>query len=114
MRHFLIKFFFPAIFISLVMLSSRCSSPPGDQKPQTHHVDIIEMKFSPTELTVNKGDTVIFINKDIITHNVTEQNDKKWASAPLQSDQSYKLVVKESAEYYCSFHPVMKGKLVVK
>ncbi len=114
MRYFLTTFSYPVLLFSLISISPGCSTPPGGQKPQTHLVEIIGMKFQPDELTVNKGDTVIFTNKDILTHNVTEQNDKKWASAPLLSNQSYKLAVKESADYYCSFHPVMKGKLVVK
>jgi len=114
MRYLLTRSSCAVVLFSLVSISSGCSTPPSGQQPQTHQVDIIGMKFQPAELTVNKGDTVIFTNKDILTHNVTEQNYKKWASAPLLSNQSYKMAVKESADYYCSFHPVMKGKLVVK
>jgi len=71
------------------------------------------MKFQPAVLTVNNGDTVVFVNKDLLTHNVTEEN-KGWSSTPLSANQSYKKVIKESSGYYCSFHPVMKGKLIVK
>jgi plastocyanin len=72
------------------------------------------MKFQPAELTVNKGDTVIWTNHDIVTHDVTEEKDKLWTSGPLASGQSWSMVVNNSADYYCSIHVVMKGKLIVK
>ena len=72
------------------------------------------MQFQPSELSVKKGDTVVFINKDIVAHDVTEEKSKEWRSSPLLTDQSFKLVVTKTADYYCSLHPVMKGKIQVK
>jgi plastocyanin len=71
------------------------------------------MQFQPAELLVNKGDTVFFINRDIVVHDVTEKN-RSWASSPLSTDHEYSMVVKNDVEYYCSIHPVMKGKLRVQ
>ncbi|NEM97693.1 plastocyanin/azurin family copper-binding protein [Pontibacter burrus] len=83
-------------------------------KPQTHVVEIKQMKFNPAELTVNKGDTVVFVNKDVLRHDATETTGKSWKSPALASGQSWKVVATKSASYYCSFHPVMKGKIIVK
>jgi plastocyanin len=77
-------------------------------------VQISAMQFQPAEITVNKGDTVIFTNNDMLVHDVTEEANKAWTSSPLSTGQSYKLVVTESADYFCSIHPVMKGKLLVE
>ena len=71
------------------------------------------MKFQPAELTVNKGDTVIWINKDIVPHDITEIN-RAWASPLLNTGDTWEKVVTESASYFCSIHVVMKGKLIVK
>jgi len=72
------------------------------------------MQFQPSELKVTKGDTVQFKNEDMVTHNIVEASSKKWASDLLNTGQTWKLVVNQSADYYCSIHPVMKGKIVVQ
>ena len=81
-------------------------------KPRTHIVEIKDMKFQPENLQVHKGDTVIWINKDIVAHDVTAVN-KAWNSPPLLSDTSWKKAITQSDSYYCSIHVVMKGKVTV-
>jgi plastocyanin len=79
----------------------------------THVVEIRQMKFEPQEIRVHAGDRVVWINKDIMNHDVTEQSKKAWASSPLTTGQSWSLVVTQTADYYCNLHQVMKGKIVV-
>ena len=82
--------------------------------PEVHTIVISAMQFSPTELTLQKGDTVIFLNKDLVVHDITQEPDKAWSSSNLSPGQSYRMAVRESSNYYCSIHPTMKGKLVVQ
>jgi plastocyanin len=86
----------------------------AETTPKLHTVEIKQMQFQPSELTVQKGDTVVFINKDLVVHDVAEEADKAWSSSSLPPGQSYSLVVNKSADYYCTIHPVMKGKLLVQ
>jgi plastocyanin len=79
-----------------------------------HTILIKQMKFEPAELNLHKGDTVLWINKDITDHDVTEETKKAWTSPKLMIGKSWTKVVKESANYYCSIHVVMKGKLIVE
>jgi plastocyanin len=72
------------------------------------------MQFQPKELTVQKGDTIVWINRDIVAHDVTEESGKAWHSSPLATGNSWQLVATRSANYYCSIHVVMKGKLLVQ
>lgn len=99
------------LFFLSIMLIAGCGNY-STHNPQTHIIEIKGMTFQPDELTVNKGDTVIWINKDIIMHDVTEEN-KTWASPSLASESSWKKVVTKNSDYYCSIHVVMKGKLTV-
>lgn len=99
--------------VCLGLLLYSCSTSPETTAPKSHTVTISGMQFLPAELSVQKGDTVVFINKDIVQHNVAEEKAKAWSSQPLSTGQSYKMVANESADYYCTFHPVMKGKLLV-
>jgi plastocyanin len=79
-----------------------------------HTVVIRQMKFEPAELKLHKGDTVLWINKDITEHDITEEVGKKWSSSKIPVNKSWYKVVKESADYFCSIHVVMKGKLLVE
>jgi plastocyanin len=85
----------------------------SDKKPKVHTVEIKQMKFEPAILNVRKGDEVIFINRDIVDHDVTEQNTKAWTSSKLSTGASWHTIVTKSELYYCSIHLVMKGRIIV-
>ena len=100
--------------IGWLFLLLGCSPEPSKNELQTHKVEIKQMQFQPATLILQKNDTVLFINHDLVAHNVTETSKKAWASSTLASGSSWKVVVNQSADYYCTIHPVMKGKLVVQ
>ena len=91
-----------------------CAGSSEEKIFRSHTVEIRAMQFQPAELSVNRGDTVVFINNDILVHDVTEENSRKWTSSPLPAGASFKLIAEESTGYFCTLHPVMKGKLVIK
>ena len=78
--------------------------------PTTHTVVISQMKFNPEKLNVKKGDKVIWINKDIVPHDVTEMN-KKWTSGPLKTGEKWSKTINGNFDYFCSIHVVMKGSV---
>jgi plastocyanin len=109
--------------VSCLFLLNSCSSAPEKTTQGTtikatpyevHTVEIKDMKFVPDSIIVKKGDEVVFINRDIVTHCVTEEVGKAWTSSALASGESYLLVVTESSKYYCAIHKVMKGKIIVQ
>lgn len=77
-------------------------------------VEISDMKFLPPVLTVHKGDTVIWINRDMVPHCVTEEDSKAWTSLPIPAGASWKMAVTQNSNYYCAIHMVMKGKIVIE
>jgi plastocyanin len=91
-----------------------CTSAPEKHVPKTDTVLITQMKFQPAELTVHKGDTVVWINKDMVAHDVTQVPNSTWSSKSLAPGQSWKMAVEESDDYFCSIHIVMVGKLIVE
>lgn len=103
-----------SVFIIMLSLNcaSSCKAPAKDRVPAIHIVEIKHMKFIPSEITVKQGDSIIWINKDLVAHDVTEQHRKKWSSSLLQPGESWKMTIIESSDYYCSIHVVMKGKII--
>ncbi len=87
-----------------------------DQTMAPKAIDTIIIKgmmFNPSELHVRKGDTVVWINKDIVPHNVTDFPGNKWTSGTLSINSTWKKQIDQSFVYYCSIHPTMKGKITV-
>lgn len=87
---------------------------PDKAVHKSYTIEIKEMKFEPAQLIVQKGDTVVWINRDIVSHDVTEEPTKAWTSGVIPIGQSWSLIVTKSADYYCSIHVVMKGKLLAE
>ncbi|GAA3783220.1 hypothetical protein GCM10022271_14420 [Corallibacter vietnamensis] len=79
----------------------------------THTVTIFRMKYHPAQLNVKKGDTVIWINKDFVPHDVTEETTQKWTSKPFNQGEQWSKVVNEDIKYFCNLHKVMKGTITI-
>lgn len=80
-------------------------------------VNQLDKKFSTTEMTINKGDVIVFKNEDPFTHNVFSQSpgiafelkvQKPGESSEIKFDRE------GSGEVRCAIHPQMKLKLTVK
>jgi plastocyanin len=98
----------------LIVLLIDCTSADKKRQPEVHTIVIRQMKFQPDEMTVQRGDTVVWVNEDLVVHDVTEEANKSWSSSPLPVGLSWRMEVTESVNYFCSIHLVMKGKLIVK
>jgi len=80
-----------------------------------HTVTMDGVQYNPAELTVRRGDTVVWVNKDPFPHTATA-NDKTFNSGSIAVGGTWKYVATASGvhSYSCNFHPTMKGKLTVK
>jgi plastocyanin len=78
-------------------------------------VKIDNFVFGPEALTVSVGTTVTWINQDDIPHTVVA-NDKTFKSKVLDSDERFSFTFTKPGEfgYFCSLHPHMVGKVIVK
>jgi plastocyanin len=106
-----------------MLLMLGCTASPGTSvEPQAasednavvHTVRIVQMKYEPAEIHVRKGDQIVFFNQDMVTHDVTEEKSRAWASPPIPPGESWTLVARQNDDYYCSIHQVMKGRVVVE
>jgi plastocyanin len=81
----------------------------------TYTVTIEGMKFVPERIEVAVGDSITWINRDIVPHSVTAKA-ARIESGDLGSDQRWTFKARRQGEidYACRLHPVMHGMLVVK
>ena len=85
------------------------------RKPKTHTVTIEGMRFQPEMLTVERGDTIVWVNKDLVPHTATSKAGN-FDSKLIEADKSWKYAVRKKGEfaYICRFHPTMKAMLQVE
>jgi len=108
-----------AVLLSFVsLLWSICltaSVPGGDQPPSRVQVSIENYAFTPDPVTVAAGTTVVWMNRDEVAYTVVS-NDKLFSSPELEPNASFEFTFKKAGTYayFCTLHPEMKGKVVVK
>jgi plastocyanin len=103
-----------AIAVSLIVCAIGLAA--GERaKPQTHTVTIEGMRFQPESLTIARGDTVVWVNNDLVPHTATSEAGS-FDSQIIQPEKSWKFTASKKGEfaYTCTFHPTMKGMLQVK
>lgn len=74
------------------------------------------MAFHPEVLEVQLGDTVAWVNRDIVPHSSTATRKSGWNTGPLLQGKSGQYVASRRGEdsYFCELHPTMLGKLIVR
>lgn len=87
---------------------------PSEENIIINNVDIVNFAFSPIEIEINTGDTVLWENRDIARHTVTS-NDGIFDSELIGKGEmfSYKFESAGVYGYYCTPHPYMIGRVVV-
>jgi plastocyanin len=103
------------LFPILFLIS--CHSSNEKVTENSHHTDTViirQMQFNPAEITVNKGDTVVWINKDLVPHTVKSYAAKEFYSDTINVGKTWTKSITDSVSYFCTIHPTMKGKIIVK
>ncbi len=109
------------LFVALALLNTmrgkepetRESAPANATKTE---VVIGNFNFSPKTFTVPVGATVTWSNHDNVPHVVTSADDQFKKSPLLKAGQSFSNIFATAGtySYFCSIHPRMTGKIIVK
>jgi plastocyanin len=82
----------------------------------TGAIAIKDFAFEPATLSVAAGSKVVWTNRDEEPHLVVSADAQFHASPALDTDDSYAAVFTKPGTYtyFCSIHPHMVGKIIVK
>jgi plastocyanin len=92
---------------------SACGAGPA--AAADHTVEIRGLEFIPASIDVNPGDTITWINKDVMPHTATSDNGA-WDSGNIAAGAEYTLSVESdfAGGYTCTYHPTMTGEISVE
>jgi len=80
---------------------------------ETIQIVMDKLIYIPAETSAKVGDTIEWINKDILVHTATATNGD-W-NVTIAPNKTERLILKKAGtiEYFCRFHPNMKGRIGV-
>jgi len=104
-----------AMIATLMLVVSPNVQAQDQSSAAETEVKIDNFVFGPQTVTVPVGSTVTWTNKDDIPH-TTVSTDGVFKSKVMDTDEkfSFKFTKPGTYSYFCSVHPKMTGKVVVK
>jgi plastocyanin len=98
-----------------LLVCSAIAAATKHRKPKTHTVVMEAMVFRPAALSVNSGDTIVWVNKDLVEHTATSAA-AGFDSKMIRPGKSWKHTIRSRGDfaYVCTYHPAMTGTLRVK
>ena len=79
---------------------------------ETIQVMVDKLVFTPAEVSAKVGDTIEWVNRDILAHTATVKGGME-VMIPARKTGRVTLQKAEAIDYYCRFHPNMKGRITV-
>ena len=77
-----------------------------------HTVEIRELVFVPASIKVKPGDTVTWVNRDIVPHTASAI-DGSWNTGLIARNETKSIVITSDTAtlYFCQYHPSMQAQL---
>lgn len=105
----------PLLVLAMSAASARRSYFARAQQEQPPvRVSIDNFSFVPKEITVTEGTTVTWVNHDDVPHTVVSGG--AFRSRALDTDDTFAFTFTKagSYSYFCSVHPMMVGRVMVR
>ena len=107
----------------ILVIASGCvksSSPATTEFPPVggdngNQVQIANFSFQPSDITVKKGTTVPWTNRDEAKHTITSDQGTELDSELVGKGETFSHTFDQTGvfPYLCTPHPFMKGKITV-
>jgi plastocyanin len=93
--------------IALLHLIAGCT-----ESPRARVIDVQNFAYDPAQAKVAAGDTILFVNHDVVPHTATAR-DNTWDTGEIAAGDTARLIIRNAGEYYCVYHPNMIAKLAL-
>ena len=103
------------VLLAASLLTARLAARQVETVATSPSVHIDNFTFTPQEITITRGATVTWVNDDDIPHDIAA-SDKAFRSKAMDTEEKYSFKFNEPGTYayFCSLHPHMQGKVIVK
>ena len=99
---------------SVVLFVAVCvSGGPVAARASTVTITIESIAFAEVKDPLRVGDTIVWVNKDVVAHTATAKNGDWRVVIPPNAKATLVLKKAGAVDYYCEYHPNMIGRLVI-
>jgi plastocyanin len=104
------------LFSTLAVAAFVMAAAPAYAAPAPVTVKIANFTFVAQTITVPVGTTVTWVNEDDIPHTVVADDKITFKSKVMDTGDRFSFTFTKAGDYgyFCSVHPHMTGKVVVK
>jgi plastocyanin len=105
----------PALVGLAVLIAFNAGAAAGE-KASGKEITIDNFSFAPQSLSVSVGTEVTWVNHDDIPHTVVSEDLTTFRSRALDTDEKFSFTFSKAGTYayFCSIHPKMTAKVVVR
>ena len=96
------------LLLAALMLGASVSA-----RAATIQISMENLVFAPAEASAKVGDTIEWVNQDIVAHTATARNGDFDVTIPPKKTVTLVLKKAGTIDYYCRFHPNMKAVLTI-
>jgi plastocyanin len=98
----------------IAALAVACGAAAAGARESKHEISMRGNSFGPRRLDVAPGDTVVWINRDIVRHDATAPG--RFESGELRAGERYEWVAADTGviQYRCTIHQRMRGEIRVR
>ncbi len=89
-------------------------TPSPKLQPTTVQVSVTNSGFSPANITIGVGSTVVWTNNGGIPHTATDSGKFDSGELIVGATYQYTFTTPGTYNYICSYHPYMVGTITVK
>ena len=103
------------LILPMVLVALLWFVPPAGAVTRTVSILDGPSRYSPKTITINKGDTVKWVNNGTRAHTASKDGGG-WTSGSISVGSSFskKFLTKGTFKYHCNFHAVMHGTVIVQ
>ena len=114
-RSHLLRIVAAVLLLSASVLLGSQGEQPQNRAADKPEVTIDNFSFTPSVVTVSSGTTIRWTNHDDVPHTVVSV-DKAFKSKALDTDEvfTYTFTKAGTYDYFCSLHPRMTAKVIVR
>lgn len=100
--------------ILLALVVAPLGLAPVSAHAATVQIVMDKLVFAPAQVQAKVGDTIEWVNRDILSHTATATAGDDW-NVIIGPNKTEKLVLQKAGtvDYYCKYHPNMKGQLII-
>jgi plastocyanin len=102
-----------SLSLLMLMMSGGERGAGAPRAAAVHRIVIANLAFGSSPADIHVGDTIEWVNRDIFRHTATASGKSFDLDIPPDASASFVPRRPGTFDYICTYHPGMKGRLVV-